>query len=581
MPVYSVQGPGGKVYDVQGPEGATADQLGSFIMQNASSFNAGQTAQPDNVSAPPDGYKVTITGTRDNHPNDDGTQPDTQNQPGAFASLAAGLGHGVGALALGGQQLLGHGLDAVGLGGAGNWLIDDARRGLSKIDAENATYKTAHGIVNRVGDFGGQVGITLPALPLSLAARAGLLGRAGIAAAEGGALSALNPVTDDSNFAAEKTKQALLGAAAGGLLAPVAAGIGRVVSPAASRPGSPVGLLQSEGVQLTPGQALGGIAQTAEDKLMSAPILGDAIRAARIRGNESLNRAIYRRVLEPIGESTDKMGRAAVADARQKIGAAYDNALSGVKLVPDAQLLADVGAITQRVGGMTPTEVQSLQSIVNRDVIEPLAGVQSIDGRAFKDIESQLSQNITRYSGSPDAHQKEVGDALGSVLDSLRGALARQNPQQASALTAANTAYANLVRLENAAAKQGAHDGVFNAPQLANAVRQSDRSLRKRAYARGDALLQDLSDAAQSRMTGVIPDSGTPGRLLWNAGFLGAGMYNPALTIGGLLAASAPYLPGVSRFSTGLLSARPVGSEAAAGLLRRAPVGLLGGEAAR
>jgi hypothetical protein len=426
--------------------------------------------------------------------------------------------------------------------------------------------------------LGGNVAAALPLLGGAAPSGAGLLARAGVGAAQGGALGLLTPVVGDqqADFAGAKKSQGLLGAAGGALAAPIAAGAARVISPLASRAGSATKLLQSEGVQLTPGQAAGGVAQTVEDKLISLPILGDAIRAARTRGNESLNRAVYNRVLAPIGESTDKMGRAAVADARQKIGAAYDNALNGVQLAPDAQLLADVGAITQRVGGMTPTEVQSLQSIVNRDVIEPLAGVQSIDGRAFKGIESQLTQNITRYGNSPDAHQKEVGDALSNVLDSLRGALARQNPQQARALTAANTAYANLVRLENAAAKQGAHEGVFNAPQLANAVRQGDMTVRKRGYAAGRALMQDLSDAAQSRMASKIPNSGTSDRMWLNAGALGAGAYNPMIP-GGLLAASVPYLPGLSRFSTGLLSARPVGAEAAADLLRRAPVGLLGG----
>lgn len=541
----------------------------SKVVWDAPSNQPASNAPPE-----PQSQSGGASGSWTPQPQTGGASGSWATQPGILESIGAGLGHGMGSLALGAEQLLGHGASAIGLNMIGGALTKDSNQGLAKIGSEIAPYEAANPITTNIASLAGQIIPTLPALPASMPAS--LLGRTAVGATEGGLLSLASPITDpQTDFGSAKMKQGLLGAALGGAAAPLVAGIGRIVSPQASQAGSAAKLLQSEGVQLTPGQALGGIAQAAEDKLTSVPILGDAIRAARIRGDESLNRAVYNRVLAPIGESTDNVGRAAVSDAQSKIGAFYDKTLSGVNLVPDAPLLSDVGRITQQVSGMTPTETSALQRIVNRDVIEPLTGAQSIDGNAFKQIESQLTQNINRYGNSPDAHQQEVGDALSNIRDALRGALQRQNPQQAPMLQAANTAYANLTRLESAASKQGAHDGVFTAPQLANAVRQGDATVRKRGYAAGRALMQDLSDAAQSRMTSKTANSGTFDRAA-TAGVLGAGFVNPWIP-GGLFAASIPYLPGISRFSTGLLSARPAGAEAAAELLRRVPVGLLGG----
>lgn len=45
MPVYKLEGPGGKVYTIEGPEGATAEQLGQYVMSQSPGASA--TALPD------------------------------------------------------------------------------------------------------------------------------------------------------------------------------------------------------------------------------------------------------------------------------------------------------------------------------------------------------------------------------------------------------------------------------------------------------------------------------------------------------------------------------------------------------
>jgi len=38
MPIYSVQGPDGRIYDVEGPAGASEDQILAFVQQNLNSL---------------------------------------------------------------------------------------------------------------------------------------------------------------------------------------------------------------------------------------------------------------------------------------------------------------------------------------------------------------------------------------------------------------------------------------------------------------------------------------------------------------------------------------------------------------
>ena len=420
--------------------------------------------------------------------------------------------------------------------------------------------------------LGGNMVGTAPLMYATPQALAANLGRLGTGVIQGGLLGGLQPVTGEDGFWGEKAAQVATGAAFGAAL-PAASS---VLSPLASKASGPAMSLLREGVQLTPGQALGGVAMRMEDRAMSLPIMGDAIRSARIRGNESLNRAVYNRVLEPIGESTKKLGRGAVDEARQKIGQAYDDVLSNVQFTPDNAFEQSVANLRAMAQGLPERERNAFEQVLNREVLEPLSKGRSIDGLAFKDIEAQLGNRAAKFHSATDAYQKDVGDAITELQRALRENLQRMNPEQAQRLRDVNTAYANFVRLENASGRVGAHDGVFTPQQLASAVRSTDRSARKGAYSRGKSLMQDLSDAAQDRMSAQIPDSGTAGRLMNGLTAGGVGyMLNP--TIPAALGAGAiPYLPGFSRLATGLVTRRPETMKALSQTLDKAPAGLLG-----
>jgi hypothetical protein len=81
---------------------------------------------------------------------------------GYLESLGAGLGSGVGNVALGAQNLVGMGLEKLGAQSAGQWLQKDAAMGKEKLKGEVAPYKEANPMTTGGGELAAEIGATLP-----------------------------------------------------------------------------------------------------------------------------------------------------------------------------------------------------------------------------------------------------------------------------------------------------------------------------------------------------------------------------------------------------------------------------------
>ena len=162
----------------------------------------------------------------------------------------------------------------------------------------------------------------------------------------------------------------------------------------------------------------------------------------------------------------------------------------------------------------------------------------------------------------------------------LRSLLSQQNPQHAKALDAANEAWANFTRVQGAAGMQGAKEGIFTPAQLSSAVRGQDRSLRHGAFAKGEALMQDLSDSGQKVLNSTVPDSGTPYRAaLGLAAGGGLAAVNPA-ALAGTIGASALYTQPAQKVIAALLTQRPeLARNLGLAFQRGAPYGAIPGAA--
>jgi hypothetical protein len=386
----------------------------------------------------------------------------------------------------------------------------------------------------------GEIAGTLP-----LAAVAPQAGGAGVAAAIGrGAIggavgSAMEPVTaPGDNFWWEKGKQAATGAAAGGALAGAGRVAGQVIGPAL-RPQAQ--MLVDEGVRLTPGQMAGGAARRAEDAMGSIPIVGSAVRSGQRRAIEDFNRAAWNRVLAPLGTKLPKdipVGREAAEYVEQEINRAYDQIIPNLRGQADRQFVTELQKIAQRARNELPdAQFGQFSRLVRSQLLEKTSA--PADGSALHVIDSMLKTEARQYKKDALSwDNRKLGYAIQDLQLAFRSTLERQNPRYAGALGAADRAFANFVRVDRAAASVGAPNGVFTPAQLSNAVRAEDPSLRKKAYGKGKALLQDLSDAAKDVLPRQVPDSGTPERLMI-AGAI-EGHFSPE-ALAASMAASLPY----------------------------------------
>lgn len=340
---------------------------------------------------------------------------------------------------------------------------------------------------------------------------AGQLARAGAVGGAYGGLASLGAA--DGNLA-ERAPEAALGTVLGGLGgAGVQAGTSALarrmsgIAGAGQRPVSPQRELSRQGIDLTPGQMIGGVAARGEDVAASIPGLG--VRGARIRQTEQLNREVGRRTLAPLGEDLPEnipAGRPMVAHVQQRISDAYNSALSPVTVAPDAQFNAALQAARARLSGRAQEDFDTvIASTIGDRFTGPISGLD------LKGVDADIGDAARMADG---ATGRAVARALNDVQDALDDVLGRTSPEALAGKTAADEAYANFVRLQTAAGGPGAKRGVFSANQLGSAVRRSDTTKRNGRFARGDALLQDLTDPATDVLPSQVPDSGTATRLL-------------------------------------------------------------------
>lgn len=468
-------------------------------------------------------------------------------------------------------------------------MVPGTREGINQqTTRREADYQAARQAGGDTGiDWMRMAGNAAGGLPLAMALPVGATIPGSIAAGSlgGAAASALEPVAQ-GEFWGGKQNQLMTGGIIGAATGPIGLLAGRAIAPRIS---PNVRTLEAAGVEMTPGQIIGGTTRRVEDAATSVPILGDQIRAAQRNSLETFNRGAANRALEPIGEAIPAAtapGREMVQETGDRISQAYNRAYASAQpFRPDQQFASDIQQIGQQF--LTPNSRNTFAAAMQNDVISRIqaAGGQ-IDADTFRAIKTELGNRARQYAASQEPHNQEVAQAFGQTLEALHGLMARTNPQTAPLLRNADAAFATNVRVEGAAGRVAATDGIFTPAQLSGAVRSADRSVRHGQYARGNALLQDLSDAGRDVLPSTVPDSGTGSRLMLGAlaGGTATGMINPAIAAGAGIAYGA-YTPAARRaIAAALLARRPGGinelGEAIAGSGGLA-AGVISGEASR
>jgi len=337
---------------------------------------------------------------------------------------------------------------------------------------------------------------------------------------------------------------AFVGAMTGGALAGGGNVIGqatRGVSMTGGQRAAEVQTLANNGVFMTPGQRIGGLALTAENLAQRAPVVGTAIRGARQRGVESLNRAVGNRALDAIGEGVpadvpaggDMVG--AVAD---RLGSKFDEAYALVpRFTPDEPLQQGLATVAQAKSDLPPELGQQFDNILQ----SRLPRLSDASGAQVGAIRSEISGLAARYSRSQDVAQQGLGQMLSGVADELDAAIGRISPEAGGILSQARDGYSDYIRLERASTAAGGRP--FSPSQFERAVSGADGSVRKGAVGRNEARMQDLSRAASSVMRDQFGNPGTADAA--GMGALAIGSYTAPITTGavatGLTAAATPY----------------------------------------
>lgn len=521
MPTFEFTSPDGKTYLVDGPDGSTKEQAYAILQKN-------------------------ISGNKSEKPDENSF----------FKNVAIGIGKGMTDVALGARQALDDSAAYLERKFGGQ-AINSALGMKSAADIQKETQAAVNEkrlidadiMATGGGKVGSVIGTAAPAVVASVIP--GMQGFAGTVAT-GAALGGMEPVATGES----RLSHAALGAAGGAAGYGLAKGLAKVISPEASRSAN-LQLLKDEGVEPTIGQALGGFANSLEQKLTSTPILGDAISAARMRALHQFDNAAINRSTEPIGKSISGTGQSAVKEAGDALSVAYDDALNQVQHVTlDNQFANDLTQLYGLSQNLVPTMRGKFNRTLDDIVLSRVSPQGSMLGTTYKTIDSELGGIASRFQKSSGAGESEFGDAVAQLKNLLNQNMQRSNPHVAETLNKIDEGWANLVRVE-AAAKSGMNaQGVFTPAQLNTAIRMSDDSTRGRSVSRGTALMQDLGNAGQAVLGNTVADSGTAGRAMAGIGALGTGFLHPAIPLS-LIGGAGVYSRPMQQILTKLASDRP------------------------
>jgi hypothetical protein len=554
----SVTAPNGKTYDIEAPDDATDDQIHAEVLRvHPEAASASDSQDQGGVSIGPDGrLLIDIVGQK--QPED---RPISQSQgfaegfekplnnaadwltqglnnavatPEELATGSGGILKTVGTMlnpvamalgAIGGsnpQLPTGDAINKLGAETLGMAPSVQAARQTQQAALDSSPYQSGG-----LGKFAGEV--------TGAALLSRLPGGAFSQGAQAGAL-----LTDTPNDIQGVATDAAIGGTAGRVGSAALNAVGRVAAPTIN---NGLRTLLDAGIRVTPGQAARSTGTAAgrffgavEDKAMSRPFVGGVITAGR---NDSLNdfaRATINRAVQPIGEElparfdlrTTAGARNAVRWAGDRLSAEYNDLSPRIRMNGnDPQFINDLTEIQNAAADMVEPRQRQFQTILGGLERFWRANGTELNGQAFRDVDTRLGENIRRFATSQDADQRQLGEALQSVRDSMYEAAMRQNPEIAGRMQALNTGWRSLVQVERAA---GTSKGLPTPSGYSQAVKMSSDTVRRRGYSRGGALNQDLSDAASDILPSSIADSGTAGRIGgFRAGALGLAQALPYL----------------------------------------------------
>ena len=461
--------------------------------------------------------------------------------------------------------------------GAGAALTGgDYTQSRDAFDAKKKMLAAANPGADMAGNIVGGVGATMlgsAALsrfaPGAMAKAAALLGK--------GAPAAGDAVYGAAYGAGENNQDRMaggaLGAAAGVGGGMVGRGVTRGVANVIAPPAGAMAPAYAQGVFPTIGQRFansgfaGKAINTTEQALQSFPGLGAFVARARKIPRDAFQRGGFDDALGEIAQQLPPgtgPGSDAQSFASKAFGNAYDTARGGMQFKPDQQYMGDLNQFKQTIGNgsLNDQQAQQVGKFIDNTVGSRLRTTGgTLPGDAYQKAGTELGDQAAAWG--KDGTTQPMAQALNNYQTIFDNAARRNSdPAAVQMLDQADTGYAKLVRLQNAAARGGVKKdaGTFSPVDLLGAVKQEAGGVRSGAYNRGDALMQSYAEAGRG-LIDTLPNSGSAERLMTGQAVAGGAgtMLGGAGAIAsnpGVLGAFAPYLPLVNKLVTRAIAPR-------------------------
>ena len=335
------------------------------------------------------------------------------------------------------------------------------------------------------------------------------------------------------------TGQAAIQGAMGGALGGVLSGAGAVLAPKVSQ--ATQKLMKNN--DLTYGQMTGkGMVNTFEQKLGSVV---NNVKSARNKATAGWNREIAEEVLKPLGKTLPESIRDNNSASRyitQTVNEAYNEAFDGMEMKLTTKLKSQLDDILNTTD-LTGVAKKNLKKELNK--IKSFARKKP-KGRSVKDADSNIKKRILAFRKSTNLNESPLEDPLRAARELFKESVIDQNPTQGAKWLATDRAYGQVASFQTAVGK-GNKAGQFSPNQMLNAATEGVGSAGKRiSKANQEGYLQRLSGEAEDVLGDYVPDSGTAGNYLLNAGVAG---YINTGALAAYVGAELAYMPGVLKLA--------------------------------
>lgn len=283
-----------------------------------------------------------------------------------------------------------------------------------------------------------------------------------------------------------------------------------------------------QGVELTPGQAVGDSGligkglKTLEEKVSgNVFLIGDAVESALQRSQKGFNKAAVEEALKDINVKVPKNleGRRLIGFGQNVLKSQYAKTLGKMKLTDEAAMNSEISKLTNDLSDEIKKDITDRAS---RYITKKFTDGQ-MSGNNIKKAQTLLRRDIQRLQRSGSELDAQKADALMDIRSVLSNELQKGNPKLAPVLNNIDKSYGKFEIVRNASIRRKVSED-FTPGDLLQASAKSDVTKRQSKFSSGDARMQNFAQNAQNIIGSTVPNSGTAGRMEANRMLTGGGM---------------------------------------------------------